>query len=93
MVLLRQAIGSSSQDSFRDSIHPSNFQNEELRKGVQDLHLDYAAPLQVANASKRRKISEETTDSLAILTQGIYETLQVTPPADDDVVVFEQIYL
>ncbi|KAH0495668.1 hypothetical protein TgHK011_009203 [Trichoderma gracile] len=93
MTLLRQGIGSISQDTFRDDIHPSKFHNEELRKGIQDLHLMYTAPHQVANASKRRKISEETTDSLALLTQGIYESLQVTPPPDDDVVMFEQIYL
>jgi serine/threonine-protein kinase ATR len=93
MTVLRQAIGSSSQDSFLDSIHPSKFQNEEIRKCIQDLHLNYTAPHQVANASKRRRISEETTDSLAILTQGIYETLQITPPPDDDVVMFEQIYM
>lgn len=93
MTVLRQAIGSSSQDSFLDSIHPSKFQNEEIRKCIQDLHLNYTAPHQVANASKRRRISEETTDSLAILTQGIYETLQITPPPDDDVVMFEQIYI
>ncbi|EGR46540.1 uncharacterized protein TRIREDRAFT_66128 [Trichoderma reesei QM6a] len=80
-------------DSFLDSIHPSKFQNEEIRKCIQDLHLNYTAPHQVANASKRRRISEETTDSLAILTQGIYETLQITPPPDDDVVMFEQIYI
>ncbi|UKZ81191.1 hypothetical protein TrVFT333_008963 [Trichoderma virens FT-333] len=93
VTFLRQSIGSLSQESFQDSIHPSKFQDAELRKCIQDLHLNYDAPNQAANANKRRKLSEESTDFLTILTHGIFETLQVTPPSDDDVVLFEQIFL
>ncbi|KAL7931001.1 hypothetical protein V8C35DRAFT_310988 [Trichoderma chlorosporum] len=90
---LRQSIGSLSQEPFQDSIHPSKFQDDELRRCIQDLHLDYDAPNQATNANKRRKLSGESTDFLTILTQGIFETLQVTPPSDDDVVLLEQIFL
>ncbi|KAL6794711.1 hypothetical protein GGI42DRAFT_345653 [Trichoderma sp. SZMC 28013] len=96
VTLLRQSIGSLSQDSresFEDSIHPSRFQDAELRKSIQDLHLNYDAPNHATNAKKKRKLSEESTDFLTILTHGIFETLQITPPSDDDVVMLEQIFL
>ncbi|KAM0250052.1 hypothetical protein ACHAQJ_008784 [Trichoderma viride] len=93
VTFLRQAIGSLPQESFRENIHPSKFQDDELRKCIQDLNLDFDAPNQEMHANKRRKLSEETTDSLTILTHGIFETLEVAQPSDDDVVLFEQIFL
>lgn len=96
MAFLRQSIGSlaqESQESFQDSIHPSRVQDAELRKCIQDLHLNYDAPNHATNAKKKRKLSEESTDFLTILTHGIFETLQVPPPSDDDVVLLEQIFL
>ncbi|KAH6604197.1 hypothetical protein Trco_007643 [Trichoderma cornu-damae] len=80
-------------ESFPDSTHPSKFQDDELRKCIQDLHLHYDSPDQIPNASKRPKLSEEKSDSLTILTHGIFETLQAAQPADDDVVLFEQVFL
>ncbi|RFU77784.1 phosphatidyl inositol 3-kinase [Trichoderma arundinaceum] len=90
---LRQAIGSLPQESFGDNTHPSKFQDDELRKCIQDMRLNYDTPNQIINANKRRKLSEETADYLTTLTHGIYEALQVAQPADDDVVLFEQIFL
>jgi serine/threonine-protein kinase ATR len=93
VTFLRQAIGSLPQESFRESIHPSKFEDDELRKCIQDLNLDFDVPNQVIHTNKRRKLSEEATDSLTILTHGIFETLQVAQPSDDDVVLFEQVFL
>lgn len=93
MTFLRQAIGSVPQESIQEQIHPSKFQDDELRKCIQDLSLDYNASNEGIHAKKRRKLSEEKTDSLEILTHGIFETLQVAQPSDDDVVLLEQIFL
>lgn len=93
VTFLRQSIGSLPQESIREQIHPSKFQDDELRKCIQDLSLDCNAPHGTIHAKKRRKLSEEKTDSLEILTHGIFETLQVAQPSDDDVVLLEQIFL
>jgi serine/threonine-protein kinase ATR len=90
---LRQAIGSLPHESIQDHVHPSKFQDDELRKCIEDLSLDYNTPNETIHATKRRKLSEEKTDSLEILTHGILETLQVAQPPDDDVVLLEQLFL
>lgn len=93
MTFLRQAIGSLPQESIQDHAHPSKFQDDELRKCIQDLSLDYSASNEPIHAKKRRKLSEEKTDPLEILTHGIFETLQIAQPSDDDVVMLEQSFL
>lgn len=93
VTFLRRAIGSLPQESIQEHIHPSKFQDDELRKCIQDLSLDYNAPNEKIHAKKRRKLSEEKTDSLEILTHGIFETLQIAQPSDDDVILLEQSFL
>lgn len=93
MAFLRQAIGSLPQESIQEHVHLSKFQDNELRKCIQDLSLDCNVSDEPLHAKKRRKLSEEKTGPLEILTHGILETLQVAQPSDDDVVLLEQMFL
>ncbi|RDA91201.1 hypothetical protein CP533_4836 [Ophiocordyceps camponoti-saundersi (nom. inval.)] len=89
--LLRNVIDAPVQQVLDESILASEFENRELRKCIQGLNLTHKQSSQKVCGTKKRKISN--TDQRSCLMQSIYEVLQVREAADDDVVVFEHLFL
>lgn len=81
----------SPSQTFDESIHPTNFQDEQIRKAVDELQLSH---LQLYNGgpAKRRKVSKPDVDPSFQITRQIYEALQLSN-GDDDVVSFEHLFM
>ncbi|EQL03330.1 phosphatidylinositol 3 [Ophiocordyceps sinensis CO18] len=93
MRLLRQVIYVPAGGTPDESTHPSKFQHQDIRQCVEGLRLARGQPAHAATSTKRRKISGGEDNALHLLTQAIYESLQTGPSGDEDVVVFEQLFL
>lgn len=74
-------------------IQPSRFRHQEIRECVEGLNLARGQSIHASRGTKRRKISGEEVEMLPLLTQAILETMQVEPSGDEDVVVFEELFL
>ncbi|ODA83274.1 hypothetical protein RJ55_01786 [Drechmeria coniospora] len=93
--LLRQVINFQRHQPLDDFLHPSTFHSREVREYVEGWNLIRETPAQIRHdTTKRRKISAQDNDWHSLIIQAIYETLQIDlPNDDDDVVVFEQLFL
>lgn len=83
----------SPRENFDESTHPAKFQLEDIRKAVEDLHLSHELPDQSEATRKRRKLSKPSTDHSFEVRRQIYDALQVSESDDDEVAVFEQLFL
>lgn len=83
----------SPQESFDESTHPAKFQLEDIQKAVENLHLCHEQPDQSETTRKRRKLSKPSIDHSFEVRRQIYDALQVAESDDDEVAVFEQLFL
>ncbi|KJZ74837.1 hypothetical protein HIM_05746 [Hirsutella minnesotensis 3608] len=91
--LLQQTIYTSAPEAQDESLHPSKFQNQEIRECVEALRINLVQPPQAMGGTKRRKISSNLSDALTLLRQAICETLDIETSGDEEVVMFEQLFL
>ena len=91
--LLSHSIDQSLEEIPDKDIHPSEFQDDQVRKFVESTHPGSETSGLVKISTKRRKVSPQQTDALQQIFHCIYETLKIEDPADDEIVVFEQLFL
>lgn len=77
-LVLTSIIQTNKQPNLLDpSTHPSQFQNEQLRRRVEELELIHQQPAQKTGTSKKRKVSSDEANLLQSINNAIYETLSL----------------
>ncbi|KAG5983170.1 hypothetical protein E4U55_000604 [Claviceps digitariae] len=64
--------------------HPSQFQDEEVRKSVESLHLSFRQSLPSESIQKKRKVTSPDSDSLDNVIRALYEALDMKWDEDTD---------
>ena len=90
--LLRQIIYAAPQQTFEEDTHPSYFQDEEVRKWAESLHLHYAQKLSTKITAKKRKVVKTDGNPLYSLLKALHETVDMAP-SDDQESISEQQFL
>jgi serine/threonine-protein kinase ATR len=74
-------------------MHPSNFEDEELRKAIEALSLTYDAPdTNSQDRCKRRKVSQADSSRMSTLMSSLGDSLGIMD-VDDNFLNIEQLFL
>jgi serine/threonine-protein kinase ATR len=74
-------------------MHPSNFQDEELREAIEALSLTYDAPdANSQDRSKRRKVSQADSSRMSTLMSSLGDSLGIMD-VDDNFLNIEHLFL
>ncbi|EGX95160.1 phosphatidylinositol 3- and 4-kinase, putative [Cordyceps militaris CM01] len=84
-LLLREVANLEEPKMLPCSTHPSLFQDIELRRSVESMHLLHEQPTGQGNAIKRRKLNARENDAPSQALHGLYAALELDAPADETV--------
>ncbi|KAG6067261.1 hypothetical protein E4U32_004269 [Claviceps aff. humidiphila group G2b] len=82
--LLRQIVYTSSERMLDQEWHPSHFQDEEVRKSVEGLHLSFHKNPPSGSIQKKRKLTGANSDSLGNVVRALYEAVEMDWDEDTD---------
>ncbi|KAG6139132.1 hypothetical protein E4U12_007701 [Claviceps purpurea] len=82
--LLRQIVYTSSERMLDQEWHPSHFQDEEVRKSVEGLHLSFHKNPPSGSIQKKRKVTGANSDSLGDVVRALYEAVEIVWDEDTD---------
>ncbi|KAM0289256.1 hypothetical protein ACHAO9_006214 [Fusarium lateritium] len=90
---LREVNANIRPKSLSTSMHPSNFEDEELREAIEALSLTYDAPdSNSQDRSKRRKVSQAGSSRMSTLMSSLGDSLGIMD-IDDNFLNIEQLFL
>ncbi|KAF4984272.1 hypothetical protein FZEAL_484 [Fusarium zealandicum] len=76
------------------SLHPSKFQDEDIRKEIESLSIDYQDPdVPSEDRTKRRKISQTALSAMSALVVSTADSLGIPEQDNEDWPTFEKQYL
>jgi serine/threonine-protein kinase ATR len=91
--LLRQVIYATPQQTFDEETSPSHFQDEEVKRAVESLHLSYGQISSSNSVTKRRRVIPLDSDPLLNLFKAIYEAFDMGWTGDEPKLMPEEIFL
>ncbi|KAG5944560.1 hypothetical protein E4U60_005826 [Claviceps pazoutovae] len=80
--LLRQIVYTSSERMLDQEWHPSHFQDEEVQKSVEGLHLSFHKNPPSGSVQKKRKVTGANSDSLGNVLRALYEAVEIDRDED-----------
>ncbi|KAG5942731.1 hypothetical protein E4U59_000920 [Claviceps monticola] len=77
-------VYTSSERMLDQEWHPSHFQDEEVRKSVEGLHLSFHKNPPSGSVQKKRKVTGANSDSLGNVLRALYEAVEIDWDEDTD---------
>ncbi|KAK2593293.1 serine/threonine-protein kinase M1 [Conoideocrella luteorostrata] len=75
--LLRQIIYAAPDQTFDEETSPSYFRDQEVRKSVENLHLNHNQGIASRNFTKKRKTTASDPNTLSCLVKALYGVLDM----------------
>ncbi|OAA55659.1 hypothetical protein ISF_07764 [Cordyceps fumosorosea ARSEF 2679] len=84
-LLLREVVNLEPPQTLPSSTHPSLFQDTELRRCVEGMHLSHEQPTGHGNGAKRRKLNESSEmDTVSHAIKRLRAALELDEPLNEE---------